>query len=183
MNSDDKVQFLYQSIQDIQNTIKSIDNKIFGVLVILVLPFSLLEEFYEIFASNINSNSCIGYSLVGLFVLSWLSSLFFSFRAILAIGNPNKHIRNSNGKGYFYGANLFDLKRKSFSFRHVQSKKDLDDYLAEIKSDWDIISELVFEQMKLVYIRDVKMKIHKLAFFTLSTTIVTGLLSWIIYKF
>ncbi|MEX1261815.1 MAG: hypothetical protein WEA58_13155 [Balneolaceae bacterium] len=182
MNSDNKVQFLYQSIQDIQNTIRSIDNKIFGVLVILVLPFSLLEEFHEVFATIINSNFCIGYIFSGLFVLSWLASLFFSFRAILAIDNPINHISNANGNGYFYGAKLFDLKTKIFRFKDVQSKKDLTNYSSEIKSDWDIVNELVFEQMKLVYIRDVKMQIQKLALFTLASTITTGLLSWVIYK-
>lgn len=183
MNSDNKIQFLYQSIQDIQSTIRSIDNKIFGVLIILVLPFSLLEEFYRIFASVINSNSCIGYFFVGLFVLSWLASLYFSFRAILAINNPSSHIRNANGEGYFYGANLYDLKTKIFRFKNVKSKKDMNTYSSEIRTDLDIVNELVFEQMKLVYIRDVKIQIQKLALYSLAATIIAGLLSWVIYKF
>lgn len=180
MNYNSKIEFLKCSIQDIQGTIRSIDNKIFGVLVLLILPVTILDRLEILFCNLSLFNSTFAKSLLIAFFGCWILSLIFSFRAVLSIGNPNNFINGNTGKGYFYGSNLFSINIFGNLFSRQTSLKSLESYLEEMKSDWEIVNELTYEQMKLVYIREFKMKMQKIALMTLALSILIVLTSWLI---
>lgn len=180
MDTDKKIEFLYQSIGDIQDTIRSIDQKVFGIIVILILPFSILDELYNIFFIYlVNYNKCL--MILGIFFLGgWFISLASSFNTIFPLGNPEGNIKGKEASGYFYGSDLFEVR--FFRNDKALSKKTLVEYTDEIKGDWDIIKELTFDQMKLVYIRNTKLKKQKMAYWSLIFTIIIGIFGWFFYK-
>ena len=180
MDKDEKIEFLYKSIEDIQGTIRSIDQKVFGIIVILILPFSILDQLFDLFFIHLLSfNKC--FILLGIiFFGSWFISLAFSFKTAFPLVNPKAKIKGKKGGGYFFGSDLFQVR--TLKNNSVLSQKSLDTYTDEIKNDWDIIKELIFEQMKLVYIRSIKIKMQKVAYLTLVLTVFVGSVSWFLHK-
>ena len=158
---DKKIEFIYDSIHDIQSTIRAVDTKVATLLIVISIPLTnigkivnhlenLLFKGYRIF----------GWILVVVFVLSWILSLVAAVRAITAIDDPLKHINNSSRfKGAYYGGKLYKMGFIDVFLNRdiLKASKDVDGHYVDFpEQDIDIAKELIFEQMKLAYIRDIK---------------------------
>lgn len=157
-----KIDFVSAAIADTQTTIHATDVKIAAILVGILAPlantssiFSHLDHF------GIQSPRWFFIAIVILFLLAWLLALIALVRAIGAIDNPSQHIINtSNCKGTFYGGGLYTLSIVDVFLNRdiIKALQDPKSFAAKLPAnDAEIEVELVFEQMKLAYIRDVKL--------------------------
>jgi hypothetical protein len=168
-----KYDFLIASISDIQGNIRALDSKVIAIIIILAIPVSQLRFLISIYMNLFSLNAIVGFALCSLLVISWISCLIFTFYSILSIDNPSHRIKSDdNVKGYFYGTNLFNISCwDSLFLKKATISKDLEIYSKDF-SAIDIEKELIYEQMKLVFIREVKSKRQKIALTSAFFTIV-----------
>ena len=162
---DRHLQFLYSSISDIQSTIRATDTKVGALMIVLLVPvsslgkvFFVLRSFYK--ASEFGAWKAAFWIYAGLFSLTWLLAFLAAFRVFLAIHNPREHIKSApeNG-GRFYRGGLFKLHLIDVFRppRNLMSSHSVKELAESLPSDLGALTEeLVFEQMKLAYIRDIK---------------------------
>ena len=180
MKKEKTIDFLIASINDIQSTIRAFDNKIIAIMVIIILPLSQLKLVISIYTHLILDYPFWGFIAISAFVIAWFSSLIFSFLCILSIDNPTNKVENDcNAKGIFYGAGLFKINYQHLIFRKkLISTKSINRYATDFKFS-EFKKELIYEQMKLVYIRDIKSKRQKIALISAFSSILIGLVSWL----
>ncbi len=159
---DRKSDFILSSIQDAQATIRSIDVKVAALLTGLLVPISSLGKIWNhlVHISSLTSN--ILAVLIGvIFLLFWLAAIVSLVRTLSAIDNPADHIINSsNYKGIFYGGGLFQFGWLDVLLNRsvIKANKDVVTFSqAYPDNEEEIISELSFEHMKLIYIREIKL--------------------------
>lgn len=162
---ENKITFIAGALIDIQSTIRAIDAKVGALLIGLLLPFSKIGRICSHFQYIWNSERhVIASILIVLFFSVWVLSISSLINALAAIDNPANHIVNSDKyKGSFYGGGLFEFGFiDAFINRSiVKANKDVSTYADAIPATkTDIEQELVFEQLKLIYIRDAKL--HRL---------------------
>jgi len=179
----EKTDFIISSILDIQSTIRAIDNKLIAIIVFVLLPVSKLDVIVLVFMKHIANNPFVGYFLLFIFILFWVLSFIFSLLGILGLENPAKHIQGSNNlKGIFYNGDIYKIRLNQILFSsQIKSKKLFNSYLSELDlSKKNILKELVFEQFKLTFIRDLKMKRQRIAIISILFSTMVGLISWIL---
>jgi len=179
MSLDDVISFLSNSIEDIQNTIRAIDAKIGFLIAILMIPLAYLSNIINLIISIIQrDSSCILlifiYFCIVLFIITWLLAILSSIIAITAIANPRKQIdKGEKCKGSFYAGGLFQLTIMDLFFYRKSKKSSIsltNQVLSLPRNKTEIVKELTFEQMKLAYIRDIKILRQRWAFrFSLMT--------------
>ena len=154
-----KISFLYESIRDIQSSIRSLDVKAGIIAALLFIPIYKLSDFSS-FVSNILQKSDIIVFFFSLNALFWIFSIIIVFMAIVAISDPAEKIRGECPIGSFYGSYLFRVGWLQYLFNWpCQSTKTLQQDIAAVPSEEnDIILELGYERAKLIYIRSVKNK-------------------------
>lgn len=158
---DKKIEFIYDSIHDIQSTIRAIDTKVAALLVILSIPLTnvgtIINDLNKFLSKDYGVFKWI---LILTFAVSWVVSLIAAARAISAIDKPSNHVVNSKKlRNTYYGGGLYKMEFLDVFFNRDSLKafKDVDSYYDDFpEQDLDIAKELIFEQMKLVYIRDIK---------------------------
>lgn len=167
----EKMTFLYQSISDLQGTIRAIDTKLGIVFVILSLPFSTIGSIYGRFRSI--SEICTGlrmyfaYATFVAFAVLWFMAFVIALRGLIGIDNPTCHIYGSDATGVFYSAGLFSHRFSDAFFNRasLRSTRCVEAHLSLIPtSEEALLGELAFEQMKLAYIRDIKQLRHRWSF-------------------
>lgn len=190
--TDEKVlAFLYASITDIQSAIRVNDTKAAVVMGILVLALSNTGKIYLNFSKLYNNVDCGAgqwqlWVLIMLFFVSWLAAFIASIRSVMAIHNPASHISATNRPpGTFYNGGLFDLGLGDvFVSRDVTSKVSLENYTQKLPDSIEAIKqELVFEQMKLAYIRDMKAVRLKWAYIFVFVWLASGFISRALFLF
>lgn len=157
-----KLDFISAAISDTQATIRAIDVKIAALLVGVLAPLANTNRvFAHINHFCLQSPRWIFMAIVVSFLLSWLLALAALVRAISAIDNPSDHIINTKKcKGTYYAGGLYTLNFTDAFFNRdiIKASKDPQSFAMELPSNDDEIEiELVFEQMKLVYIREAKL--------------------------
>jgi hypothetical protein len=172
---------------DIQSTIRAIDVKIGALLVALLTPFSSLGRVFAHFQNlSLNFNKPLILALLVLFFSAWMLSILALVRGLAAIDNPAKHIVNSNKyKGSFYGGELYNFSFLDCLLNRtiIKANKDVSTFEMDIPDSKNKIeTELVFEQMKLIYIRDAKLHRLKWGINFASVWFVLGLFSYTISK-
>lgn len=108
----ERINFHYQAIIDVQGTIRAIDTKMGFLLLILLAPFQsigLIHVHIAHLLTRVLHPTCIISSIVLalillIFIFSWFLSFATALKAVLAINNPNTHIKNSDGcnNSFFY---------------------------------------------------------------------------------
>lgn len=163
--ADDKIlAFLYASITDIQSAIRVNDTKSTIVMGILALAFSNSGKIYLNFLKLHQTVYCGPgqwqlWALILLFFVAWFAAFIAAIRSVMAIHNPASHVTvTDRPTGTFYNGGLYNLGFCDvFVSRDIFSKVSLEDYIKELPDTIENIKqELVFEQMKLTYIRDLK---------------------------
>ena len=126
-------------------------------------------------------------SLISIFVIFWLIAIFCNIRVLSGRINSLKHIPGlvKGTTGSFYLGGLYNLNWVTWIHvsKKIRAKRTHKDVVSKLPQNIDeIISELAFEQMKLAFIRDVKMKGHRVAWFTTMLWLYSGAALFIIYK-
>ncbi len=154
-----KIEFLYQSLSDTQAIIRATDVKLGFLFAIVLLPITIFSDLYVI-ALNLANDSKIMMVGLGLVATIWLLSFYTLFLGVVAISNPYKSVSGKKAKGSFHAGDLFNFKfTDRFINRPVFSKYTVDDFVKILpEDDAEIIKELVFEKIKIAYIRDIKTK-------------------------
>ncbi|MDE2074805.1 MAG: hypothetical protein KGJ81_15320 [Alphaproteobacteria bacterium] len=159
LTTEEAANYLYQSIADLQGTIRATDVKVGFLLVIIFSPlvaFDKVEPYLRIIFQEGLAQRC----LLSAAILFWGLSLVAQFAALFAISSPAKRVRGGNPVGTFYSEDLFDLGLVDVMINRARnSKRTIEEELVRLpKARESLIKELVFEKMKLAYIRSVKLK-------------------------
>lgn len=180
-NPNHKEVFLYQSIVDMQATIRAIDVKIGFLFVIIFLPLSVLDKLLLAGLSLFKGNYLYLYPMLILIVV-WMLSVYVLFRGVVAISNPSEHIKGGIPNGMFFNGSLYSLNfiDNLFNFP-IKSSKTIDECCESLPIDTEmLLKELMYESMKLSYIRTIKIKRYsfcvKLTLFWIMLGVILGLL-------
>lgn len=157
----DRATFLAGSLTDMQATIRAIDVKVAALIVCLLAPLQNINRVFKHLTYftewSIRWPAMI---VVALFLLTWLIAFVALIRAIAAVGNPASHIKDAqtaNGAFFLPGQFKFSRIHTVRNPRVLLSKDTLADVHGNLPSNLDVEAVLVFEQMKLAYIRDLKL--------------------------
>lgn len=182
MEKEKILNFLYQSINDIQGTIRAVDIKLGFVFALTFAPLVGIPEIIKIY-SNLFKNDGFGIInfIATLSAISWALSAFILFNAVAAISDPRKYIKSSTQSGCFYGGGRFPITWKdTLCNTPVESKYTIEEEIKILpKSEEFLIKELMFEKLKLSYIRDIKIKRCHYCLELTFTWIVLGGICWI----
>ncbi|MCD6670315.1 hypothetical protein LT068_14670 [Vibrio cholerae] len=157
---DKQIEFLYQSISDTQSTIRAIDVKLGFLFVVVFLPVVAIPKIHEVYQQIKIAfiYNLLSYSLL----IIWGLSLFFLYKALASIRNPESVIENihSGDNCSFYNGDLFSFKAIDVFFNFpIVAKKNINQKCSLLPQNEDeIISSLVLETVKIAYIRDLKIK-------------------------
>jgi hypothetical protein len=182
-------EFLYFSITDIQGTIRAIDTKLIGVLVILILPLGSLGKVTLYISQATNSGhiliEILTWAFLAGFFVSWLISITISILGISSIENPTEFLSDSKyAPGTYYNGGLYDTFKFPDAFKVSDDCKStilLNEQLSKLPTTIEnVINELLFEQHKLVFIRDLKIHRQKTAFLFLAIFIGSGIVLWLV---
>ena len=184
---DYKIAFLYAAINDCQSTIRAIDTKLGALLAAILVPISVIDKIWSVIESFINAQDHILATISGYaFFIIWGIIVLVLVRTLSAISNPKIHIQGSNSlSGAFYcgGQFSFNLLDIILNRKSIQSKDQISVIATRHpKEAGDIQKELVFEQMKLVYIRDIKLHRLKSSIFLALTWAFSGLIIYAVTK-
>lgn len=190
--TEDKVlAFLYASITDVQSAIRVNDTKAAVVMGILVLALSNSGKIYANFTKLHQAVYCGPsqwqlWTLIILFMVTWFAAFLAAMRSVMAIHNPVSHVSVTElPNGTFYNGGLFDLGFGDvFVNRDITSKLSLVDYVKKFPDTIEAIKqELVFEQMKLAYIRDIKAVRLKWAYLLVIVWLASAILGRMLYLY
>lgn len=185
---DRKIEFIYDSIHDIQSTIRAIDTKVAALLVVLSIPLTNVGTIVNDLSKFLSKDyGVFKWILVVVFAVSWVLSLIAAARAISAIDKPSIQIVNSKKfKNTYYGGELYKMEFLDIFFNRDSLKafKDVDSYYDDFpEQDLDIAKGLIFEQMKLVYIRDIKICRFNFSIQATYLAFTLGLTMYLVSKF
>lgn len=153
---DRKIEFLYQSITDTQATIRAVDVKIGFLFMVAFLPFTLVKDSVDIVLSLWQSNYFTR-MLIFIAIMAWLASTVNLFLTLMLISNPEPAIHGVKPSGLFFGGGLFSTKYSYLWLRtRTHSLYTVSEVVEQLPDNELLISELVYEKMKLTYVRDVK---------------------------
>ena len=154
---EDKINFLYQSLNDTQATIKAIDVKIGFLFLIAFMPITVLQTLNSTVMTIWSANAIYKLCLISICV-SWLLSVVYLFLALTSISDPNKHMHGAKPSGLFYGKGIFKIETENFGFKiKVTSNLTVDEVVSNLPDQNGILKELTYEKMKITYIREIKL--------------------------
>lgn len=184
--------FLYASIIDIQGTIRALDQKINYLMIFLGIPFLKLGSIYHKCSDLVSIpggwSKWLFVPIISLMAICWVIAIIAAIRCLTAIDNPAQHIDGDHPRGTFFAASLFNVTLIDiFTNRsNLLATSHLAHQVEKLpKSEEEVVRELTFEQMKLVYIRTIKMQRVQCAYkFCLFWLISGGIVwtSWLVLK-
>ncbi|MCZ4061102.1 hypothetical protein O3W44_21410 [Pantoea sp. LMR881] len=155
--SDKTIEFLYESINDTQATIRAIDVKIGFLFVIVFLPLAAISEITagakQLWALNVYYD----FALIAT-TLAWVLSIAFLFSCVKALNKIDKHITGNQPLDIFYSGGVEPIYFLSLmKSKDIRSKLKIEEYISQLpKTDSDLINHLSFEKMKVSLIREFK---------------------------
>lgn len=176
------ISFLYKSIDDCQNTIRAIDTKMGFLFAVVFLPIVGLEDIQNVFLNISNISRVLFYISILVFIL-WISSLYMLFITTIAISNPSETIKGEQPENIFHNSNLYEFKKfhiiANFSSK---SKKSIEQNIKCLPSSNDeMVNILMFEKMKLTYIREIKTQRSRLCSTLVFVWLLLGTILWSVY--
>lgn len=159
---DKKLSFIYAAINDCQSTVRAIDTKLGALLTAILVPIGVIDKIWVVVKSFMSYQDHVIATIGGyLFFIIWGFIVLALIRTLSAIDNPSAHIKGaSNFSGVFYCGGQFNFSWLDviLNRKNVQSIDQVSVINARHpENPANIQKELVFEQMKLVYIRDIKL--------------------------
>lgn len=152
-----KIEFLYQSINDTQATIRAIDIKIGFLFVVIFLPLAAIDGISKALLALWASPNHFGFISISV-GLAWLLSVYFLFKSLSAITDIQKHMIGIIPNDTFFKGGMPSLGMKNlFSLDNVRAEKSVEDYVKNLPgSESELLLELASEKMKVSLIRNVK---------------------------
>lgn len=178
---DDRITFLYQSIQDNQATIRGLDVKAGFIFLIVVQPILNINSilcFYKSMQAN------YAFNLFSIILCSiWMLSLILLFKTVMPLNGSLKNIKEDDSSpDCFYGGGLFKLTTIDLLLNTTcLSKYSKYEFLKKMQSA-SLESILLSEKLKLCYIRDVKAKRIFYCIACVFMWIVLGLAMYILWR-
>ena len=180
-------ELLRESIIDTQLTVRAIDVKAGFFLVFLCLPLSQMDKITAGLHTLIKHHDFWLLLIIFDFML-WTIGLLLLVFSVFPLNNPKDSIDfdgyQNHPKGFFFGGYLFSklgfwsalniLHIPKTSTKFVQEKNYVDSLTSEHIKD-----ELLFERMKLISIRDLKIKRLQKALFTTVFWVVISFVIWL----
>uniref|UniRef100_UPI004056B4CB hypothetical protein n=1 Tax=Candidatus Electronema sp. TaxID=2698783 RepID=UPI004056B4CB len=167
MDNDNKTfDFLVFAISDIQSTIRAIDAKVGILIVLIMIPIANLSKIY-LACKDFLLKSVLCHSLnifiVSAFSLVWIVSFFCLMRVLFPKNNPKDRIGGKTPSGLFFLGSYFELDIFDCLFGTKKtSSLTFHQHLKRIQGkSGNFIDELAFEQMKLAYILNNKLKLYR----------------------
>jgi hypothetical protein len=156
-----RINFAYAAINDCQSTIRAIDVKLGALLTAIFLPLGVIDKIWGVFVSFKNSFSTYFPDIaIFIFFMLWLLVVVALIRTLAAIDNPKTHISSyAEHSGSFYNGGEFEIRVIDiwFNRKSICSKSQVTQLATRYPQDSNILSELAFEHLKLIYIRDIKL--------------------------
>jgi hypothetical protein len=154
-----RLDYLYAALEDTQETIRAIDIKSGFLFLLLCAPAPVVDKIIDA-APNFQQAPVLLRLLIISTSIVWALSGFALFMAVAAIGNAASRTRGAVPSGTYFGADIFNLDwTDSFTDRGRYANFDVISEAARLpKDETAIIEELVYEKIKLTYIRQLKMK-------------------------
>lgn len=154
-----KSTFCYQAITDIQTTIRAIDTKIGFLIVIIFIPIAGIKEIVTVYSSIASSSQCLSI-IMWLIACAWVATIAILFRALVSIRNPADSVKDNDASGVFFNSSHYNMGGIDCLFNFpIKSSVSLNEATLNIPDDDSVLlKELVFEKMKLEYIRDIKIR-------------------------
>lgn len=182
MTVNQKTEFLYNVIGDIQQTIKALDVKLGFLFVVYFIPVIGYESAFDVAAWLKNSCGCF-FALSVATAGVWLFGFINLILAVSPISCPVNEPLTHSITGRFYNGDLFTFGIFGSLFNSkAQSIVGYKQFVRDIPStDKSVEQELEFEVFKLVYIRDLKARRTKNCFFSIFISIVLGISLWTVY--
>ncbi|EPE9487820.1 TPA: hypothetical protein MH583_26645 [Klebsiella pneumoniae] len=152
-----KIEFLYQSINDTQATIRATDVKIGFLFVVIFLPLTSVEGLSKAVAKLWDSPYHLGLVSV-ITALLWLCSVYVLFKSLSPITDIKKHMIGIIPSDTFYmgGMPIIGIK-DFFKINDVRASQDVQTYLLALpQDDQKLLEALASEKMKVSLIRNVK---------------------------
>ncbi|HIF9289535.1 TPA: hypothetical protein ACX6Q0_001509 [Photobacterium damselae] len=182
---DKQIEFLYQSISDTQSTIRAIDVKLGFLFVVVFLPVVAIPKIYEVYQQI---KIVFIYNLLSyILIIIWGLSLFFLYKALVSIRNPRSVIKNICGDDNcpFYNGDLFSFKLVDVFFNFpIAANRNIDQKCSLLPNSQDeMISSLMIENVKIAYIRDLKIKRSTWCMFCTFLCVWLGSLIWVLSIF
>jgi len=156
-----RLEFLASAVAEAQATIRALDVKLAALLVATLAPAPLLPSIALCFSGIYKtwSGIIVGSALI-IFCGTWALAVTCFAMALGAIHNPAAHVKNEKSysgslfsPGLYRFAPLDAIKNR----KTVISELEPSEHLQRLPSREDEIeSELSFEHLKLIYIRDLK---------------------------
>lgn len=184
---DNKIDFIAAAINDTQSTIRATDVKVGVLLTGVLLPLSSLGSIWPNFVTLSSVfDPWVGLVTGLIFFFLWLIVVITLVKTISAIDNPSAHIVNSNDfKGSFYGGGLYQFSFIDSLINRsiIKANKDVLRIESEYPDSKDAITtELSYEHMKLIYIREIKLFRLNFALKTSLLWLLTGISVYIVSK-
>lgn len=183
-----KSEYLYQSITDIQGTVRAIDAKLIAIIAFLVIPLTNIGKIAQYCNYNIQGwgkNQILfvfGVITMLLFAVSWFGALITAFKGLTSIDNPVVHLSDKVcPSGTYYNGGLFSIKWVDSIINRTDLKTltTIDSQLLKLpNNNVELLRELLFEQHKIVYIRSIKMVRQQISFKLLLWFIFSGFCVW-----
>ena len=188
-DNNESIAFVSSAIKDSQEIIKGIDLKLNIVLIFLIIPFTNLGNIYNTISSTFlhyKENYIIILSLTGItfvFGISWIMAFISTAKGIVAIDNPKDHItKQMQLEGVFYSGGLYKTKFIDIfhNRKNLKSNNTFEQHVRKYPNTKSSIkNELIFEHMKVAYIRTMKLLRQKWAYIFVSIWIALGGILWI----
>lgn len=152
-----KIEFLYQSINDTQATIRATDVKIGFLFVVIFLPLTAVDGLSKAVVKLWASPHHFGIVSIITAIL-WLFSVYMLFKSLTPITDIKKHMIGVIPNDTFYTGGMPVVgMRNFFSIGDVRATQDVQTYLSAIpQSEQALLEELASEKMKVSLIRNVK---------------------------
>lgn len=154
-----KLEYIYKAMDDTSSTIRALDAKINYIFVATGIVFALLAGVFDKILTVYKDNSSRPYVsgviflLLSAYIVFMFISIYKGYITLYPKNNPQDKVyhENSDVKNLWYLLN--DNKNNSLKM----TLKDYNDELKSMSED-DILTSILFELMKLSYIRNIKLK-------------------------
>ncbi len=172
--------FILSAIQDAQSTIRAIDIKMGFLFVVIFYPVLSLQKVMESVQKLVKGNDIYLITSI-LILLLWILSFYTLFKSITSISNPNNTIKGNAPDSKYHNGGLYDFCFLDNFFNYpIKTNVDFYEHVHNYpKDEPSLNAQLIFEQMKLSYIRDIKIKRSSLCLKLTFSWIVFGLISWV----
>lgn len=152
-----QIEFLYQSINDTQATIRATDVKIGFLFVVIFLPLTAVGGLSKAVLQLWASPYYFGIMSI-VTVILWLFSVYVLFKSLAPITDIKKHMIGVIPNDTFYSGGMPVVGMKNFfSIDDVRAIQDVKTYLSAIpQSEQALLEELASEKMKVSLIRNIK---------------------------